>query len=298
MHRLSRSPSIDGKRGVKRGKKMSLTPLVIFCKSYLGDVDRCALLAKSYLIHCKDMNLKLYISTPQADQTIFKEKIESGNGRIQFVTDEQILGRNLNDSWFTQQLVKLNFFRLNIAENYFWIDSDYIFIKDFSSSDFFAYPGVPYFVCTNFSSPDIISWKFTVETQGKKFRDMVEYVRQRVRAIQQKFGRVGHQYSFGPPIWNRSVLENFDRQLSSQGISFDHLIAEIPFEGHWYGEFALASRIIPIIPHSGFAYHITTDEQANFLSAIGINRDKLAAYGYIAVTFATKWNTINPEEWV
>lgn len=165
-------------------------------------------------------------------------------------------------------------------------------------ANFFAYPNVPYFVCGDINQ-DIIAWTFTVEAQGKKYKDMIGQVRQAMNAIQQKFGRSGPQYGFGPPtIWNKQVLEHFDNLLSSQGLSFDNLIAEIPFELNWYGEFALANRIIPIVPHKGFAYHITTDEQANFLSAIGINKDRLAAHGYIAVNFAAKWNTINPQEWI
>jgi hypothetical protein len=272
--------------------------LVIFVKSYKGDLDKCVLLAKSYLKYCVDPSLAMYISTPQLDRKLFEEKIPNSEGRIQFITDEEVLGRQLTDSWHTQQLVKLNFYHLKVAKNYFWIDSDFIFIRDFSASEFFPYPDIPYFVCSNMNQ-DILSWKFNVETQGNEYKDMVNQVRVAMKAIQEKFGRNGPQYGYGAPaIWSVKVLENFEKYIFSQGLSFDNLISEIPFELNWYGEFALASNTIPIIPHQGFAYHITTDQQANFLSAIGINKVKLVNHGYLAVNLASKWNSINAEEWL
>lgn len=272
--------------------------IVLFCKSFSGDISRAIALANSYSQFCIDKSLLFYFSVPNEDLALFTREIKPLDSRIRLLTDEDILGRNLKDSWHSQQIVKYEFFKQKLCQNYFWIDSDFIFIKKFCADDFFAYDNVPYFVCSSFGF-DVVSRFAQKRALGPNYDTMVNQVRNAVLQIQKTFNRSGPVLSFGAPaIWNCKILMEMDNWLTKKNISFDWLISKIPFELNWYGEFALSFNIIPIVPHHGYGFRITTNEQAQLLGNIGINSSVLANYGYICVCIASKWNNIKISDWL
>src|SRR6266404_8950533 len=117
--------------------------LVLYCKSFHGDVERCRLLLESVKKHNKD-NLPFYISVPKGDVKLFTDKL--GIGGYILLADEEILGSNLAQSWKNQQIVKMLFWKTLLALNYVVLDSDSYFIRDFYIKDFIVYGEIPYTV--------------------------------------------------------------------------------------------------------------------------------------------------------
>ncbi|GHV04407.1 hypothetical protein FACS189485_09730 [Spirochaetia bacterium] len=121
--------------------------IVIFCKTYSGDIERLVILKKS-IDRFNVEKIPFYISCPQKDRLLLETRTVTGKEEyeLRFVTDEQILSLDTDyeQSWYTQQIIKLSFYKLNICNFYINIDSDAYFIKDFFISDFMFNETVPY----------------------------------------------------------------------------------------------------------------------------------------------------------
>ena len=138
---------------------------------------------------------------------LFRERL--AGFEITFITDEQIIAANPKHNLeqirampghLGQQVVKSEFWRLGLSENFVCLDSDNEFIRPFYKADFLAPDGHPY----------------TVITEGKEFLDFsARYHMPKVPAnfkkdslqVQELFGREGKIYSFGIPplVWSKQV---------------------------------------------------------------------------------------------
>src|SRR5450759_1972351 len=116
--------------------------IVLYCKSYHRDVLRAARLAESVRRH-NPGNLPFYLSCPSTDLPLFKDII--GSEGVTFFADEEIVAGNSSikqkdlfalPGGLSQQIVKSEFWRLGICENYLCIDSDAYFIRGFNKEDF------------------------------------------------------------------------------------------------------------------------------------------------------------------
>ena len=126
--------------------------LVFFCKSYDKDMLRARRMAESIHRFNKD-SIPLYISVPARDLSDFKKCLI--DFPVHFFTDESILEISLQSNgklpWLfpphlIQQLLKLEFWRTGVCENYAWIDSDSYFIRPFETADFFWDDQTPYLI--------------------------------------------------------------------------------------------------------------------------------------------------------
>ena len=264
--------------------------LVLFCKSYAPDLERCVELVRSVERYNQE-GIAFYLSVPREDRARFEDRL--GRVGVNYLVDEEIIEGEIVQSWGTQQLVKFGFAKTGIAENYFWIDSDFLLIRNFTREEFFAFPGVPYTIC----------W----ETRGNPFQrrllgtgggdndqqyaQMRAQVRGAVGKIQETFGRRGPWLSFGAPaIWaSRVVLALEETAKANQSLGLLGLLQQAPFELNWYGEFLLASRAIPVVPRDNMAFHFVRDAEYEAFLSSGFSIAGLAEEGYLAVNFASKW---------
>lgn len=228
--------------------------LVLYCKSYSNDVLRVKRLAESIQKFNHD-NIPFYISIPAVDASLFKKEL--ADSKITFINDEDIILANkaLNQKeidalpgGLSQQIIKSEFWRLNISKSYLCIDSDCLFIRSFCESDFITQEGYPY----------------TIVHQGKELlqfairNDMIEVVEnfhKERRAIMNIFGRTGHHYDFGPAplLWSRYVWAALDENfLKPRQMNLLDAIKLFPSEILWYGEAMLKYRPIPVIPVESF----------------------------------------------
>ena len=133
--------------------------LVLYCKSYRRDFLRVKRLLATIEKYNTD-HIPFYISTPQDQYEDLISVLGSTQGFL-WVSDESIVASNpraplgiekTRPGSLSQQAIKSEFWRLEIAENYGCLDSDCIFIKEFSKADFLAPDGNPYTVCLLYTS--------------------------------------------------------------------------------------------------------------------------------------------------
>ncbi|MGZ3238503.1 MAG: DUF6492 family protein [Burkholderiaceae bacterium] len=224
--------------------------IVLYCKSYQRDVLRAAKLVESIRQH-NVTRLPFYLSCPSADLSLFKDKV--GSDGVIFLTDEEIIAANaaIDKKAFselpgviTQQIVKSEFWRLNISENYLCLDSDSYFIRDFSKDDFLTPSGMPYTVMNQ----SLELRMFGAVHHHEKIARNIDADCEKIMGI---LGRTGRHYDFGPlpVVWSRRVWADLaEKHLAPKGMSFLDAMVQYPSEMRWYGEALLKYRSIELWP--------------------------------------------------
>lgn len=212
--------------------------IVLYCKSYYKDVERVKTLLSSIEQYNVD-NIPFYISVPSKDISLFKQILGTQNYTL--IEDELI---DSTSGWIGQQIIKAQFWKLNLAKNYLCLDSDSIFIKPFFKSDFLFTEDIPYTVCHE--QKELFEWSQKVLPFNPY--ESFKHDREKVMSL---FDRKGRYYDFGPSpvIWNSKVWEELETNyIKPNNLNFSSLIAYSPSEFSWYGEYLLYSKLFPIYP--------------------------------------------------
>lgn len=267
-----------------------MNDISIFCKSYRNDLDRAAILVESVRQFNRDL-LPFYMSVPEDDMALFKNKI--GTGDVIWLSDEDIIDANKAidpgiyktlKGQVSQQIVKAEFWRLNPCENYLCVDSDSRFIRDFFTSDFISADGHPY----------------TILHEGKPFLEfcLMNGIREAglhfesiAKEMRECFGRQGPSYGFNPfpVIWSRKVWCALLSKLEAEETNILNAIVAHPYESSWYGEAMLKYRPIPLLPKEPvFKAYLYLEEYEHDRN-IGIDETILARF-YSGVVYQSNWH--------
>lgn len=220
-----------------------MNDVVLYVKSYSGDLPRLKVLIESVQLYNKD-NIPCYISVPKSEIDLFKANIDTTYVRL--LADEDICTID-QQNWKSQQIVKSSFWKLNECKNYVLLDSDAYFIKDFYISDFMYDANTPYTVMHE--QKELFEWshKNQHELGFDPFNSFVE-TRKSIMDVLDRKGRI---YDFGPVpvIWNSNVWKSLEENyLIPNNLTFNQLIDVVPSELTWYGEYLLVSKEINILP--------------------------------------------------
>lgn len=256
--------------------------IVLYCKSYHKDVKRVLALLESINIYNKD-NIPFYVSAPARDLELFKSVL--GTDGYTLLADEEIDQEGAG--WKGQQIVKSQFWKLELCHNYLCLDSDSIFIRPFYKSDFLYKDNIPYTVCHE--QKELFEW-----AQKSLHFDPQEGFKEDRKKVMDIFGRKGRYYDFGPSpiIWHTNVWKGLEENyIKPNNLSFSQLIDYSHSEFSWYGEYLLASEIIPIYPAQPlfkvFHYHgqyIQSKQQ-------GYTEEDIAK-NYLGIIFQSNWGNL------
>ena len=266
---------------------------VLYCKSYRNDFLRL----KRLLASVEKLNvdrLPFYISTPTEDKAALLEVLGDA-GDYLWVADEDIVRANPRASFekylsmtggLSQAIVKSEFWRLGLAENYLCLDSDCVFIRPFKCSDFMGGDRVP----------------FTVLHQNKEYFQLAqnrgeskveENLRAEAQRVQALFGRVGPQFYCAPApfIWSAKVWQSLDQEyLQPKGMSLWDLVTPEYPETLIYGEALLKYGAIPLLAIEPLfrVYHY--DWQYYVLKRLGETEEKLKS-NYLGILYQSNWES-------
>jgi hypothetical protein len=269
-----------------------LKDFVLYCKSYSRDFLRLKRLLDSINKFNVD-RLPFYISTPKTDQALLIEVL--GQEGYIWVADEDIVTANPKVSFekyqampggLSQQIVKSEFWRLGLAENYLCLDSDSLFIRDFHQSDFLSLDGVPYTV--------LHQNKELFQIASNRGQDKVERdLKAEADRVQKLFGRKGPNFYCAPApfIWSAKVWQSLDTQfLQPQGMSiWDLITSEYP-ETLIYGEALLKFHAIPLIAIEPLFRIYHYDWQYFLMKRLGETEAKVAKH-YMGIIYQSAWES-------
>src|ERR1017187_2139902 len=265
--------------------------IVFYCKSYNRDVLRATRLAESIRRH-NPTNLPFYLSCPASDMALFKNTV--GNDGVTFLADEEIVAANESIDMqafnalpgvISQQIVKSEFWRLGISENYFCLDSDSYFLRDCSKVDFLTPEGVPF---------TVMNESLELRTFGAVHRHakITRNIDADCKTIMDIFGRSGRCYDFGPlpVVWSRRVWsEMAEKFLEPKGMNFLDAMVLFPSAMRWDGEALLKYRSIELWPVETFfrCYHY--EQQYISAKQTGETDDTLSQV-YLGVCVQSNWD--------
>jgi hypothetical protein len=78
-------------------------------------------------------NIPVVTCVKDSDIDLYKNKFASYD--ITFIKDSDVYDTPMDNPWYKQQLIKLNFWKLNISKFILQMDSDSFFIRNFYISD-------------------------------------------------------------------------------------------------------------------------------------------------------------------
>jgi hypothetical protein len=267
-----------------------MKPIVLYCKSYRTDLNRVIRLTQSIKYFNVD-NIPFYISVPECDLDLFRKNICNQIANI--ISDDDIISASPNITQervnrtpgnIAQQIVKSEFWRLNLSYTYLCVDSDSFFIRPFSATDFLSPDGTPYTMLDE--GHELLNDAI----QNKKINILLDFYKE-AEQLQKIFGREGRHYSFGPfpVVWHRDVWQSLDTEfLKPQGLSFADAIEIAPIESRWYGESLLAYKRIKLLPCQPlfkvyhYAWQYDKDRRA------GVSHNDLSKL-YCGVIFQSSW---------
>jgi hypothetical protein len=216
--------------------------LVFLFKSHAPHLQYTKQLIETTALHNRD-NITVYLSIPKQQKQLFKDSI--GTDGYNMIFDEDIIQNNLQQNWFSQQLVKMKFSEMNLCNNYFWVDGDSYFIRDFFIDDFMFDDKTPY--TTMHENKDLFQW---MATQGEMMDSVLTSYKNDRDKVKSLFGRKGKYYDWTcPNLWSVEVFNHMKKNyLEPNNLSFEKLLQYMPGELVWYGEYVLATQPIRLIP--------------------------------------------------
>jgi len=268
-----------------------LKDLVLYCKSYRKDFLRLKRLLQSVSDYNHD-HIPFYISTPQADYDLLVQLV--GGEGYQWVSDESILQANPDapigieknkSGGLTQQIIKSEFWRLGLCENYVCLDSDCIFIKHFYKSDFVANDGQPYTVI--YQNKEY--FQLAVDRGFAKAPLQLVAEGDRVKHL---FGRQGpNYYCHCPPfIWSTKVWRSLeDSYLKPQELTFWDICTPDHPETLLYLEALLNYKAIPLYPIEQLFRIYYYEWHYFLLRRIGETPEKIKER-YLGVIYQSSWD--------
>ena len=263
-----------------------MTRLGLLLKSYAGDFAYAQRMVESFHKHNAD-KLTLFIVIPDSDVELFS----SMTGSNVEIFSEELLGKYLVDSpvhdlrpgYINQEIVKLAFWELGLTENYFCVDSDAEFIRDFGFSDFMANDTTPYTVLVEdkelLVEPRYYKqyWK-TREAEIRHIQELVGLDTQVIRTCH------GHQ------VFSATVLRSFkEKFLEPRGWSYVDALAESPYEFSWYNMWLQKDHGIEI--HTREPFVKVFHHEGHHLEYIlrGVTQADIAR-GYLAVVVNSNYS--------
>jgi len=265
---------------------------ILYCCTFRKDLKRTVKLAESIRRHNKT-GIPFYISVPADDVDLFKEHLMNYDviifdERDIFQANPKLDIQRLYEirGGLRQQVIKSEFWRLGISENYLVLDSDCIFIRDFAEPDFIAIDDVPYSIVHE--GRDVL--QATERFGPKKIRQHFFADREPIKAA---LGRSGVTYDFGyaPFLWSKKVWQSLDEQYLTQNcMNFMDAVLLCGSEFTWYGEALISFRAIPIYPREQLFKHYHYEHQLWADQVLGY-KEKLLAHDYLGVVYQSNWES-------
>ena len=273
-------------RGRQEDRLELMARFGLLLKSYRGDFDYAQRLIASFNDH-NPTHLTMYCVVPEDDLEIFASLASSTVAVLgeeplnSYFTSEPVHG--IRPGYINQEIVKLAFWEMGLVDDYFCIDSDAVFIRDITVTDFIAPDGFPYSVLVEDNE-----LKVEPEYYNK-------YWQSREAAIREISDQVGVsdpvlRTCHGHQVFSFTVLRSFkDDFLTPRGWSYLDALRVAPYEFTWYNMWLQKTGVIPI--HQREPLVKVFHHEAQHLEYIlrGITEEDIAR-GYLALVINSNFS--------
>ena len=255
-------------------------------KSYGRDFAYAQRMVESFHRHNVE-GLSLFVVAPESELSQFNELASE----TVTVVSESLLSDHLvtepvngyRTGYINQEIVKLAFWELGHLDNYFCVDSEAVFIRDFGFADFMVDSTTPY----------------TVLVEDKDLKSEPRYYREHWIGREEQIRKIAELLDYSDPVLRtchghqvfsatvlKSVVEDY---LKPRNWSYRDALAESPYEFSWYNFWLQKTRVIPIHQREPFVKVFHNEDQHIDAIARGITMDDLAR-SYLAVVINSNFS--------
>ena len=260
--------------------------LGILVKSYLRDLEYTRRLMAS-ITRFNVEHLPVYLVVPEIDLGDFRE-FEDPDVTV---LAEELLASHLvseptagfSAGYINQEIVKLSFWELGLCANYFCVDSDAEFIREFTASDFLYDSMTPYTFLTE-DRDLMVEPDYYISTWINRMKSLEK--------IRQEIGYTG-PWLFtvhGHAVFSSRVLQSFARDfLAPRGWDYRDALAISPYEPTWYNTWLLHTKVIPVHPREPLVKTFHNAQQHLEYQLRGITATD-ASRGFVAVVVNSNYS--------
>ncbi|MCF8526174.1 MAG: DUF6492 family protein [Candidatus Nanopelagicales bacterium] len=263
-----------------------MEPVSLLLKSFRGDHAYAVRLVESFHEFNVD-GLRLHVVVPHEDVELFAplagvtvDVIDESEFAPHLV-QEPVAG--LRAGYINQEIVKLAFWELELTENYFCVDSDAVFIRQFTASDFMFDDRTP----------------FTVLVEDKELAVEPRYYREYWTVREAAIRRIQQEVDYEDPVirtchghqvFSSAVLRSLKTDfLDPRGWDYADALAVAPYEFSWYNMWLQKTHLIDI--HGREPYAKVFHHEGHHLEYVlrGI-RPKDIARGYLLLVMNSNYS--------
>ena len=263
-----------------------MTSFAILIKSHLPDRDYAARLLDSIRRYSVE-SIPVFVVVPPEDVASF-DSLAAG---VATVLSESELSEHLviepvagfSAGYINQEIVKLSFWELGLAENYLCMDSDAEFIRPFTASDFMADANTPFTFLTEDADLQVEPGYFADTWQTRaaslaKIRDEIGY--------QGLWPLTVH----GHAVFSAKALRSFrDDFLFPRGWDYANALAISPYEPSWYNAWVLHAQPIEVVRREPIVKTFHTPTQHLEYVLRGVSEEDVAR-GFVAVVVNSNYS--------
>jgi len=270
--------------------------LIIYIGTSARDMFQYEALINSIKAYNVD-NIPVYTCVNDKDFDVFSERFT--DREITFIKDSDVYTTQETNSWWKQQLIKMNFWRLGIAKHMIQIDSDSFFIKNFRVSDFMVDENTPYTIMHENKELK----EFFV--QHKKDNSLRYYNgdywtsqgfsvnSDKIKEVFKVTNRTTN-YDFGHPpcVWSNAVWEAlYEQVVKPNNVNYETLLRVANSEQQWYGETLLFTKLFPIFPKENiFKTFLYKENYEEFIKHTTLSDIR---YNYHGICLQSVWSSPN-----
>ncbi|MDA9334083.1 DUF6492 family protein [Actinomycetota bacterium] len=258
----------------------------MLCKSYSGDFEYAQRMVKSFHQFNSDA-IQLFLVVPEPDLELF---FPLSGDSVTLLSEQLLVGHlvdhevhGMRPGYINQEIVKLSFWELGLAQNYFCVDSDAEFIRPFGVSDFMFDSDTPYSVLVQdlelAVEPEYYN-QYWVSREAE-LRSIAELVGVDSRVVLTCHGHT---------VFSRTVLESFVNDfLAPRDWTYVDALEFSPYEFTWYNMWLQKSGVIEIHPREPWikVFHNQSQHMEYLLRGIGLSD---IARGYLGVVVNSNYS--------
>ena len=257
----------------------------MLCKSYSGDFEYAQRMVKSFHQFKSDA-IQLFLVVPETDLELFAPL--SGES-VTLLSEQLVVGHlvdhevhGMRPGYINQEIVKLSFWELGLAQNYFCVDSDAEFIRPFGVSDFMFDSVAPYSVLVQdlelAVEPEYYN-QYWVSREAE-LRSIAELVGLDSRVVLTCHGHT---------VFSRTVLQSFVKDfLAPRDWTYADALEFSPYEFTWYNMWLQKSGVIAIHPREPWikVFHNQSQHMEYLLQGVELSD---IARGYLGVVINSNY---------
>lgn len=267
----------------------------VMLKTYRNDFPSVKRLLESFNQFNKD-NIPLYVVLPMADKGLFIEQMGQALKEPDKVLEEEVyfaehldngdltnrFEQYMTNGYLNQQIVKLAFWECGLCENYFCVDSDSYFIRDFYLKDFMYNENIPYTILIE--DNDLKADPLYYHKYWTHSREIM------IPNIQREFGMEGRRLltCHGFQIFSCKVLKDFkERYMKVKNYSYSKILEICALEFSWYNLWIQKEQPIPIYTCEPIFKTFHTESQYVMTWLSGVETEDLGR-SYIGIVMNPK----------